>query len=399
MTYFIDPYKKYYEKLGQADGLSSSVTTISSSLGDSKTTLSNITSSISNSAWQEKGIDELKQNVIPLIDKSFITLAENISSVLGGIASAASDLFNETKRLKTEDEKYDNLIAELANLVEVPRYDDRGNVNPDYSAYSSKKIQLEEEIKNAKNICEECVKSCDAIVSEIKSLDGSVKDVKINISTVSTGNNLSVIESVKNGKMLKVSCEGREFYIVNTKINPIDYQRYIQENGLYQNNGLLPGDCMLLSQYYVMDMLRGTLTGGSAMAQGQGSPATRIDDYVQSENRNDVLKYIYSESLEGRPTVLQTTQVRSNEGFRHLVAFLGFSTDVEKIEDLTAKNIIVLDCVDGQIQTLAKARAEGGHERDLYAQGGTYFARGATTDFKEKEVYNEEWQRNHSNVA
>lgn len=403
MTYFVDPYKSYYEKLSQASGMSSSVSSITGKMGDSKTAFSKIQSSLANSNWKEKGIEELKQNTMPMIEKTYLTISNNISKVLSGIVGLAGDLCNAAKSLKEEDEKYDELKGELAGLAECPMYDGNGKENPEYSSYINKKTQLEKDIRDAEDRCKKAVQECDSIVSSIKALDNSVEEVEFSSMESGLNNNTlssaSIIESVNNGKMLKVSCEGREFYVVNTKINPIDYQRYVQENGLYQNKGLLPGDCMLLSQYYAMDMLRGTYTSGSAMAQGQGSPATRIDDYVQSPNREDVLNYIYNESLEGRPTVLQATQVRSSEGLRHLVTFIGFSTDVESIADLTANNILVLDCVDGQVQTLAKARAEGGHERDLYAQGGTYFARGATTAFKEKEVYNEEWQRNHSAAA
>ena len=42
---------------------------------------------------------------------------------------------------------------------------------------------------------------------------------------------------------------------------------------------------------------------------------------------------------------------------------------------------------NGKIQTLSKSRADGGHERDLFAQGGNFFVRGATDEFKSKEVY------------
>lgn len=194
--------------------------------------------------------------------------------------------------------------------------------------------------------------------------------------------------SVKGGKMLKVKFEGKEYYVVNTKTNVFDYQKYVASNRLTQNDGLCGDDCMLLSQYYAVDMMRGTKTSRNTMAHAEGAPANRINDYVSSESRNPVLKYIYSEALAGRPTVLQVTQVNSYKGDRHLVTFVGFESNVQSYKDLNADNILVLDCVDGKIQTLSKSRSSGGHERDLFAQGGKYFARGATSEFLNKEVYN-----------
>lgn len=210
------------------------------------------------------------------------------------------------------------------------------------------------------------------------------KSIDLSSPVVSSGGALSV----KGGKMLKITYEGKEYYVVNTKINCVDYQRYVAKNGLTQNNGLCPDDCMVLSQYYAVDMLRGTKTSGNTMSQGQGGPAVRMNDYVSSQSRDPVLKYIYTEALAGRPTVLQVTQVNSYKGDRHLVTVVGFDSSVQSYKDLNADNIFVLDCVDGKLQTLSKSRSKGGHERDLFNQGGNYFVRGATTEFLNKEVYN-----------
>ena len=195
--------------------------------------------------------------------------------------------------------------------------------------------------------------------------------------------------------MLRITYNGREYYVVNTNINCLDYEEYVQKYGLCQNNGLLGGDCMVLSQYYAMDMMRGTWTSYNQMANGEGSPATRLNDYVKSTNEEDVLKYVYEEALAGRPTVLQVSQVNSSNGERHLVTVVGFDSSVKSYEDLTPDKIFVLDCVDGKLQTLGQSRSEGGHERYVYAQGGNYLVRGATDEFKSEEVYNSNWQSKH----
>ena len=136
---------------------------------------------------------------------------------------------------------------------------------------------------------------------------------------------------------------------------------------------------MLLSQYYAKDMLTGNYTSQGTMVSGGGGPATRMNSRVTSEDDpNVILKYIYEEACAGRPTVLQVTQVNPNA--RHLVTVVGFDGSVRSAADLTPDKIFVLDCADGQLQTL------DGHNRRLRKQNGVYLAYGATQEFLDKEV-------------
>ena len=398
MTYFVDPYKKYNDSLSGASGMTADAEAVSTKVSEVGTTVSSLSSSISTSGWQEMGITELSSNVLPSLDANHKTVASNISNSLQKIVTKAiGELLPETQKLKEEDEKYDRLNEELKALTPVDQYDSEGKENPGYSAYISKKNELETNIADSKKKCEEYVQKCDALANEIKSLDGSVADFKKVEAAAPSGTDTTQGETGTaqiggvvpgtDGKMIEVTVNGKKFMVCNTKINCLDYEKYVQKNGLHQNAGLLGGECMLLSQYYCVDMLRGTYTSRNAMKETEGSPATRINDYVKSPNREPILQYIYNEAVAGRPTVLQATQVRSSEGLRHLVTVVGFDSSVKSYKDLTPDKILVLDCVDGKIQTLGQSRASGGHARDLFAQGGNYFARGATKKFLAKEVY------------
>ena len=215
--------------------------------------------------------------------------------------------------------------------------------------------------------------------------EATVTDVGAN----QTGSNTISAESaayLSSGTMKSYNHNGRDFNMVNTKIDVPTYQEYVKKNGLNQNAGLLGGDCMLLSQYYATDLERGTYTRKSTMANRQGGPATRINDRKSSTNPDEVLEYTYQQLSKGHPVVLQVSQVRSDEGLRHLVTAVGYASSVKSSKDLTPDNILVLDCVDGNLQTLGQARAEGGHERRLFAQGGKYQALGPTATFLAKEV-------------
>ena len=202
-------------------------------------------------------------------------------------------------------------------------------------------------------------------------------------SNVSSANSQSAISS---GKMITSQYEGKNFNVVNTKIPVSTYEQYVQKNGVNQNSGLLGGDCMLLSQYYAKDLLTGKYTSKSSMAACQGGPAVRMNERCRSTNEQDVLNYTYNELNQGHPVVLQVSQVNSYKGWRHLVTAVGYDSSVQSAKDLNPDTILVLDCVDGEVQTLSKARSAGGHERRLFAQGGNYQALGPTEEFLAKEV-------------
>ena len=168
----------------------------------------------------------------------------------------------------------------------------------------------------------------------------------------------------------------QKFYMIDTPTAVEDYEAYLQKYGIYQNAGLLGGDCMLLSQYYGCDLLRGTYTNKGTMADRGGSPATRMNEGCVSENEQDILNYVYNEVNEGNPVVLQVTQRMTYKGWRHLVTVVGYDSSVKSAEDLTPDKILVLDCVDGKVQRLSD------RNRKLYNQGGKYLAYGPTETFK-----------------
>ena len=206
---------------------------------------------------------------------------------------------------------------------------------------------------------------------------------KVALVTLKTGYEPTIIPLENfGGALTGLTFNGNDFYVVNTKIPVTDYAKYVYEKGCNQNAGLLGGQCMLLSQYYAMDMISGTYTSRADMAALKKGPATRINEPAKSVNEQDVLNYIYNEINEGNPCALQVSQIHSDKGLRHIVTVVGYASDVKSASDLTPDKILVLDCVDGKIQTLGQARSEGGHERYLFKQNGNYLAYGPTETFK-----------------
>ena len=199
--------------------------------------------------------------------------------------------------------------------------------------------------------------------------------------TTSDGEVIALQSPTDNDKLRAISVDGQTFYVADTRISVEDYAAYIRKNKMYQGAGFQDGQCMILSQYYATDMISGKYTSKGKMNAHQGGPACRINERCKSTDPNKVLQYCYSEINQGHPVVLQVSQVNSYKGARHLVTMVGFTKNVKSWKDLTPDNILVLDCVDGKIQTLGKARSQGGHERRLFAQGGNDQALGPTNTF------------------
>ena len=402
MTYFIDPYTKYYEKLQGASDLSGTVSGIESGMTESTAILTALNSSVSTSNWSELGLEAISQNAFPAMTEFANSISENITTVIKGVVSKATgELLPEVTKLKEEDEKLDELQKELDNLVVVPQYDTDGKETDAYRSYISKRNQLESDISTTKTKCEEIKNNCDGIVSAIKALDGSVVEKELNIameadSGSQADDSATIVGSVEGGKMIKITVDGKEFYVANTRISVVDYEKYVQKSGLYQNTGFMSSECSTLAQVYGVDMMRGTYTARSDDAVQAQSPCTRMLDGVSSPSEDDVKKYLYQELTNGRMCSLQATQVMTeSKGWRHVVTVVGFDSSVKSWQDLNPDTILVLDCVDGKIQTLGKSRSSGGHERKLYAQGGKYMAHGATQEFLTKEVNNSSWQAKH----
>lgn len=189
------------------------------------------------------------------------------------------------------------------------------------------------------------------------------------------GSSTNVQAALAGGVMYTYTYNGQTFNVANTKINVDTYAEYLQKNKIYQNAGFMGGDCMLLSQYYASDMLRGSYTSKDTMANHGGSPAVKMNERTKSSAQEPVMQYMYQELSQGHPVVLQVTQKNSYKGSRHLVTAVGFKSTVTSYQDLTPENILVLDCVDGKVQTLNE------RNRKLFAQGGTFQALGPTNTF------------------
>ena len=80
MTYFIDPYKKYYECLKDASGLTQKVSDISSKTTTLSSNAKSISGKISSSTWKEIGATEVVNTILPGLNALITKLNNDIES-------------------------------------------------------------------------------------------------------------------------------------------------------------------------------------------------------------------------------------------------------------------------------------------------------------------------------
>lgn len=382
MKYFSDTYSNYLTKINESSTMSSDSKTILDSSSSSSTTVSKLCTSLSNSDWSELGLQTLIQSTLPSLSSNIETLKQNIGILSNAVSLVVGDLIPTLETLKSENESYELCVASINSLSYSKMKNDDGSFTQEYNDYLVRKKGLEDERDKHKAECDECIKKIESTISQIKALDGSVSDFKVKTTialTAKDGAHLSLIAGEPTtGKVIKMDYGGREFYVVNTNYPVADYEEYVQREKVYQNAGVLGGECYFLALYYAGDMLKGKSTDKNAVQHMESQPG--IDYNVKSANPDPVLQYVYDEVKQGRPTTLQVSQKRSDEGLRHVVTVVGFSEDVQSYKDLTPENILVLDCVDGKVQTLSE------RNRTLFMQKGVYQAWGANQDFINKYV-------------
>ena len=274
-----------------------------------------------------------------------------------------------------------NVAAKITQNMERLK---RGYTNSDswLASYVSELTELEGNLANF---------ASSSLTAPIE-FKGQFEDIfgKVTMPAIKTGGDPNCNEklgSLGYEHMVLVTIDGEDYWVVDTAIPVLEYAEYVASHGLHQNAGLLPGDCMLLSQYYAVDMLRGTFTSRAIMAATQGAPAPRINKKFLTQDLREAYAKVYSDLTSGLLDVAAATQVNSWKGDRHIITPVGFKANVKSADDLNKDNLLVLDCVDGEKQVLGLARSQGGHEREFFNQGGNgYLIYSPTDEFLGKEV-------------
>lgn len=255
-TYFINPYKNYYEKLNTNTNIINECNNLISSATTSQQIIDSLNSKLVDSRWKELGYQELVSNSIPGISTEIQTIMNNLTDGLLSVCTISiNELLPLLIKLKEEDEKFEGLKCDLANLKAPERYDKKGNETQSYRDYISQESSLKSAINDSEKLCIQYQKEIDNIVNNIKSLDSSIQETNTSAYATTSTSGISVVSTSNLDNLVKINYNGINYNVVNTKIPVVEYSEYVQKNRMYQNAGALGGQCMIASQIYARDLL------------------------------------------------------------------------------------------------------------------------------------------------
>lgn len=382
--------KKLSDDIGSLYETSKELAECTSLVNDAKNAIktNNITLNTWNDVKNAKGFaTEASIAFLSGLSEAFDVVYNNLEAT----SSAAKELDDLNKNLKILIIKFAEKLelekekkAKETELSNTPKEiedgtDSEGNItykaNPriaelenEISELSTKISKLESDIATLQSIIDAKYKNMKSKYSELRELGTKYNGINFEIDDTIFGTNGTVDEKYSilikdvGDKLVSIDYGGRNFYMLNSSISPVDYYQYIKDNDLYQNKGFLGGQCMILSLVYTKDMTTGSYTSPDGF-WSSGVNATM--DSVVSHDANKILDYTYNEITNGNPVTLQVTQ---KAGGRHFVTVVGFDSSVKSASDLTPDNLLVLDCVDGDIQLLSD------RDRTLKDNGGGYQA-------------------------
>ena len=169
-------YKKYYDKLKDVD-LQPKGQTVQTACETTGNTITSFSSALTTEGWKELGVATMKTSVVPKLQEWNNTLKSNIEVLVKACAAAGE--------LKTELEKLEKLVNEYN---EIKQSDYQKTVTKTGSDGQTKTVQEDdvEAFNEARNKKETEIKSqesvCDAKISEIKAMEGNIKDITVEIS-------------------------------------------------------------------------------------------------------------------------------------------------------------------------------------------------------------------------
>ena len=397
-TYFVDPYKKYYDGLSAATQIVSSANTLLQNAMTVSTTLNRLQTQISSARWEELGYQELKNTAIPLFLKRIDTFQNNISSsVVKASELAINDLLKLLTSLKEKDASYEDVVNKIksAGFFEN-KSDDK-----------AKKASLEKEIDSLKS-------QIDAKISEIKALNSQIidfegTDVSGTISEVeglaltseeskhydtlsaalvssgvasvydgktpltdglvmvggvvfgaaynekkteSTGTVGEISEVISGtGNTATLNALNGTWTVVNTVGDVSTYAKHVAKQKIAQNNNssIYGGYCLAFSYIHASNMYNGQ-TNDTAKTALSYKHASEFENY-QSDSKSDTLKKVYYEIMNGRPVVMQVNGNKQGTS-RHFVTVLGFKDSVTSAETLKEEDLLIMDSWDGNVERM-----------------------------------------------
>ena len=172
-VYFVEPYVKYYNNLGNVSNLVSAVNETTSNLNTLSNDVNSLSSKIDASKWKELGEELISSSVLPSLRVKIGMVSTDIVDTLSKAVSLSNDLYEKVVLLKEKDEKYEEAKRELDSLKGCePSYynDEHTSESASHSSWKSKVNTKAKEVTDLEDECKSLCTEIDGIVSSIKAL-------------------------------------------------------------------------------------------------------------------------------------------------------------------------------------------------------------------------------------
>ena len=82
----------------------------------------------------------------------------------------------------------------------------------------------------------------------------------------------------------------------------------------------------------------------------------KINEVDFSDSKEDTLKMIYSQIVQGKPVVIQVNGNKAGTS-RHFVTVVGFRNSITDASALTEKDLLIIDSWDGKLERMDQANS------------------------------------------
>ena len=346
-TYFIEPYKKYYNNLASSGGMEIKRKELEDYTDLLSNNIGSLSSFIESSTWKEMGSSEITSSSFPKISKTIASLKTDISEYMKQAISGSVSLLAKVTELKEKDEEYETKKEELSSLKrnEPAHYDENGNETSSHSSWRNKIDNLEKEITKLEEDCKKLQEESNSLASSINSikLDEMIEEVAVQ----TTGG----IDTTNYGNTSTWTYDGVTYITANTKISVGDYVKHVQKNKICEtkNYEKYNDHCLGFAYVHAYGMYAG-ITKDDAEDGYHWRHGTNYDDY-SNDDKKTVLKEIYNEVNKGNTVIVQVNGNKKGTS-RHYVTVLGYNSRVKNADEITEDDLITLDSYDGQVKKL-----------------------------------------------
>ena len=148
---------------------------------------------------------------------------------------------------------------------------------------------------------------------------------------------------------------GDSWTIATTKADVPGYSSYVQGKISQNADSSKYGDkCLSFAETHAYALYTGN-TNDSADSASKYPHGGAFTSWF-SDSKEDTLKKVYSEVVQGKPVVIQVNGNKAGTS-RHFVTVVGFRNSITDASALTEKDLLIIDSWDGKLERMDQANS------------------------------------------